>query len=378
MTATNSGWRAVIGSSSIMSLALLGDALIYAVLPVYAEEFGLTLPWVGVMLSANRFVRVFAYGAIARMTHALGVRTMCIIAAVMATLSTAMYGVSDGPVVMQAARIIWGLTYAVQVLATLAYAVEQRSTVGARVGVGRAIQRLGPILALLGGAWLVGFIGPQAVFLFLAAPTALSILIALTLPKGKALKSGGGKPVSLARPQPVDIMFFLQGYGVDGVFAITITLIFARETSLSAAVLGGSVLLALRHFGEVAAAPLFGWIADRFGARRVFIASVFLTMAGFIFIATGFYITGALVMLFFRGALASLGPAVITQSLADDEDAIGPLARMQAWRDFGAACGPLFTGFLLAYVSAEAQHGVVAAALAISLIYWRMMTVAQR
>ena len=60
---TNSGWRAIIGSSSVMSLALLGDALLYAVLPAYAADFGLTLPWVGVMLSANRFVRVFAYGA---------------------------------------------------------------------------------------------------------------------------------------------------------------------------------------------------------------------------------------------------------------------------------------------------------------------------
>ena len=40
----DNGWRAIIGASSIMSLALLGDALLYAVLPVYAEDFGLTLP----------------------------------------------------------------------------------------------------------------------------------------------------------------------------------------------------------------------------------------------------------------------------------------------------------------------------------------------
>ncbi|MGZ0190241.1 MAG: hypothetical protein ACKVH0_19945, partial [Alphaproteobacteria bacterium] len=73
---TGGGWRAIIGSSSIMSLALLGDALLYAVLPAYAADFGLTLPWVGVMLSANRFVRVFAYGLIARVTQAVGVRRM--------------------------------------------------------------------------------------------------------------------------------------------------------------------------------------------------------------------------------------------------------------------------------------------------------------
>lgn len=136
---SGTGWRAIIGSSAIMSLALLGDSLLYAVLPVYADAFGLTLPWVGVLLSANRFVRVFAYGVIARLTHAIGVRNICLISAVTATASTALYGVGQGPVVLLFARILWGLTYAALVLATLSYAVTYRSRVGTRVGVGQAI-----------------------------------------------------------------------------------------------------------------------------------------------------------------------------------------------------------------------------------------------
>jgi hypothetical protein len=36
---------------------------------------------------------------------------------------------------------------------------------------------------------------------------------------------------------------------------------------------------------------------------------------------------------------------------------------MQAWRDLGAAFGPLATGFLLTTVSAEIQHGAIAIAL---------------
>ena len=95
-------------------------------------------------------------------------------------------------------------------------------------------------------------------------------------------------------------------------------------------------------------------------------------MLGFVCVALGFTVSGALVMLLFRGALASLGPAVIAQSLAADEQAVGPLARMQAWRDLGAACGPLLTGFLLAYASAEFQHGAVAVALAAGLFYWML------
>jgi DHA1 family inner membrane transport protein len=366
----NSGWRAVIGSSAVLSLALLGDALIYAVLPAYAEDFGLTLPWVGVMLSANRFVRVFAYGIIARMTYAIGVRRMCVGAAVVATISTALYGFGQGPATILIARISWGLSYAALLLVTLAYAVEYRSQVGVRVGVGRAIQRVGPIVALFIGAWLVGFVGPTTAFLILAVPTALAIPVALTLPQYHTAKTQRDKPASLARPRPIDILFFLQGYGVDGVFAISITLIFAREASLSVAVMSGGALLAMRHLGEAVAAPLFGWISDCFGARRIFIGSAVLTIVGFIGVAAGLTVFGALVMLLFRGAMASLGPAVIVQAMSADEQAIGPLARMQAWRDLGAACGPLATGFLLAYVSAEMQHAAVAFFLVIGLIYW--------
>jgi DHA1 family inner membrane transport protein len=197
---TGGGWRAIIGSSSIMSLALLGDALIYAVLPAYAEDFGLTLPWVGVMLSANRFIRVFAYGAIARLSHALGARNMCIGAAVVATLTTALYGVAQGPALMLVARILWGLTYASLVLATLSYAVEYREKAGTRVGVSQAIQRLGPILALFGGAWLVGQLGPNHAFVVLAVPTAFAILIAFSLPKTTISKAPRTKPTSLAKP----------------------------------------------------------------------------------------------------------------------------------------------------------------------------------
>jgi MFS family permease len=364
------GWRAIISSASIMSLALLGDALLYAVLPAYAEDFGLTLPWVGVMLSANRFVRVFAYGLIARVTQALGLRRMCLIAAISATISTAIYGLGQGPAVILGARILWGLTYAILVLATLSYALEHRVNIGMRVGTGQAIHRVGPILALLGGAWLVGVVGPNAAFAILAIPTAVSILIALSLPKGTVADGRRRKPARLSRPKPIDILVFLQDYGVDGVFAVTITLIFAREASLSVAVMSGGALLAMRHLGEAIAAPLFGWIADLVGPRKVFLVAETLTITGFLCVAAGLTVPGALIMLLFRGALASLGPAVIAETLPEDEDLIGRLARMQAWRDLGAACGPLMTGVLLAYLSAEAQHAMVAVALCAGLLFW--------
>ena len=89
-------WKTIISSSTLMSLALLGDALIYAILPVYAENFGLTIPMVGILLAANRIVRIFIYTLISKLVTSFGARVLCIIAAVMATLSTCLYGISDG------------------------------------------------------------------------------------------------------------------------------------------------------------------------------------------------------------------------------------------------------------------------------------------
>lgn len=370
MSGTSGSWRAVVTASSVLSFALLGDALIYAVLPVYAASFGVSLAMVGILLSANRFVRVFAYGVVAALTYKVGSRRMCIAAAVLAVVSTALYGISQGFWVLLIGRILWGVTYAILLLVTLDYAVEFRKQAGTRVGVSVAIQRTGPIIALLGGAWLTGLIGPTTVFLVLAGISVLAIPLAMSLPARRDGERQQTPPKRLGRPYPVDLVFFLLGFGVDGVFAISIALIFAQDSSAAVAVMSGGAILAMRHLAGAVAAPIFGWAADRFGARRVFIGSAMLTIAGFACIAAGLTVVGATAMLIFRGALASLGPAIIVDGLAEDDGAIGPLARMQAWRDLGAAVGPLTTGFALAFVSAQFLHGAVAVLLVLGLLYW--------
>ena len=156
---TSITWRTVVTSSSILSLALVGDALIYAVLPVHAEAFGVSLVWVGVLLSANRFVRVLAYGWIARSAQRFGLRRLCIAALLAAIVSTAMYGLATGAAALLLARILWGLAFAGLLLVTLGHAVHDRARVGSRLGWSRAIQHVGPVLALIAGAWLTGCSG---------------------------------------------------------------------------------------------------------------------------------------------------------------------------------------------------------------------------
>ncbi|MDC0987743.1 hypothetical protein OAS67_10890, partial [Alphaproteobacteria bacterium] len=108
MTTNNIATTSV--SAGVLSIILIGDALIYVVLPVNAAEFGITLAWVGVLLSANRLVRIFTYGLIARLTDAIGLRQMTIISAMAGASSTILYGVADGGPILLFARIVWGLS----------------------------------------------------------------------------------------------------------------------------------------------------------------------------------------------------------------------------------------------------------------------------
>lgn len=365
-----SPWWPIIASSGVLSLALLGDSLIYAVLPIHAESFGVSIVWVGVLLSANRFVRVFVYGWAAQFTERFGLRRMCLLATTGAVISTGLYGLAEGEMLLLFARLLWGVSYAIFVLVTLTYAVEQRANVGARVGWSRAIQRAGPIVALLAGAWLTTELGPRMVFVVLAGITCLAFPLAWCLPRDVIKREVVKRQPALGRPKPVDVLFFLQGLGVDGVFALSVTLILAERYDLSTAILSGGALLALRHIGEAVAAPLFGAIGDRFGAARVFAASGLITVLGFTLVAADFTVTGAVLMLIFRGALASLGPATIVQATGQQDSVLAPLARMQAWRDLGAAIGPLGTGFAIGIVSPQSLHGVVAVLLILSIIWW--------
>ena len=354
-------WKTIISSSTLMSLALLGDSLIYAILPVYADNFGLTIPMVGILLAANRIVRIFIYTFISKLVSTFGARALCVIAAIIATLSTFLYGISAGFFPLLCARILWGIAYAILLISTLAYAVTKKSEAGTRIGTSQSIQRIGPIIALLLGTWLAAIWSPNNVFLILAIPTSFSILIALTLPKHvKTQPTQKRHSAKLTKPSILDLLFFIQGYAIDGLFAVSITLMLAEKTSLANAVIGGGALLALRHVGEALAAPLFGSLGDKFGAVRIFLISAASTILGLILISLNEVIFGAIVLLIFRGAIAALGPTIIAKQFDGSDTVLDNLARLQSWRDLGAAAGPIVTGFALLYVSAELQHFILA------------------
>ena len=54
----HSATKQTILASSTLTLALVSDAVLYLLLPIYFSDFLLTIIWVGILLSANRFLRI--------------------------------------------------------------------------------------------------------------------------------------------------------------------------------------------------------------------------------------------------------------------------------------------------------------------------------
>lgn len=366
-------WRSLTLSSGALSLAIVGDALIYIVLPVNAELFGVSLVWVGVLLAANRVVRTFAYGWIARFGERIGIKNLCVLASITAIVSTAMYGLFQGGPLLLLARVIWGLSYGALLLAALGYAASDRSKTGSRVGVSRAIEQIGPLLALTGGAWLAGIVGPRDVFYYLALLTVLAAVFAIMLPRTEVgpPTPAASRPLALPKPDRLDILIFWMGFAVDGVFTMTVAIMLAGQISVETAMLSAGLLIAVRRVAEMIVAPSSGYIADRFGVRLPLIGSSLLLVAGLGLVGMGWLYSGAFAIVIARGALGTLIPAAV--ALFASSNVLQPLARNQTWRDIGAALGPLSTGFLLALTSPEALHLALALIFLASLL-WLLMS----
>ena len=271
----------------VIAVAMIVDTLLYAELPLYHDDFGLSLAMVGVLLSLNRWIRLFANSGVAAIGERVGPHRLMVAAAIGSIVSTTLYGLIESSAVQIAARILWGISYAALNLATLAYAVSDRANAGKRVGTSRAAIGLVQAMSLVGGAWIVLQVGPRSVFVISGALTLVSLGAALMLPRLPREPVAHGKGFRLPIPHRLEVWGFVMGFSSDGVFLLTLAFLLKDSITSVAAVMATAALLALRWLVEITTGPLGGWIGDRFGARRIAIANGTLLVGGFVLIALG-------------------------------------------------------------------------------------------
>jgi MFS family permease len=356
-------------SASVMSLAILGDALIYVVLPVNAAVFGITIFWVGVLLAANRIIRIFTLGPIALFAQRTSPRNLAIVGAVVSTSSTLIYGLGDGPIILLVGRLLWGLSFATLTLVIFSYAVSDRTKAGTNMGWSRAIHSIGPSLVLLIGPWAAVEMGPKNVFICLGIITGLSLPIAFMLPK-EGRKIRPRKNHWFPKPKKFDLFLLIIGFTVDGIFAIGITLTIAQTSSVGTAMITGGLLIGLRRVMEALLSPVGGVLGDHFGSDRLLLIASVVLAIGFAVLATGFAFIGGILVVVARALISVLWPAEIARRTQEDET-IHRLAVGQTWRDVGAAAGPLMLGTIVSVVSLSNIYWIATIIVLISILFQR-------
>ena len=350
----------------VIAVAMIGDTLLYAVLPLYHQDFGVSLAMVGVLLSLNRWIRLLANSGVAAIGERVGPHALMVMAAIGSAVSTTLYGLVESETVQVAARILWGISYASLNLSTLTYAVSDRTNAGKRVGASRAAIGMVQAMSLVGGAWIALQVGPRSVFVIFGGLTLISLGAALLLPRPPR-QGADKKPFRLPFPHRLETWGFMLGFTSDGVFLLTLAFLMKDSITSVAPVLATAMLLALRWLVEITTGPISGWIGDRFGARRISIVNAVLLTSGFALIALDHELLGALVVVLTRGMFNTLIPVLVLER--GKSSVLSSQASYSTWRDFGAAVGPLSAPWLFLNVPQMPLYAALAATLAISAYF---------
>ncbi len=382
------------------ALSLLGDSSLYAVLPTQTEAAGVTVAAVGILLSANRMIRIVLNGPVGMVCDRVSGRAVFIPALFIGAGSTAMYGLTQGFWPLLAARLLWGLAWAgIWVGGTsIVLQIGPAHTRGRRVGLYQFFFYMGASTGAVMGGILTDWLSYQQAMLVEATLTLLGAVFALlflpgTRPNSLPEEPAAGAALSPPRnPRPDNrpqLVSAISLFGVNrllmaGVLLSTLGLLLQAQIGASVQWLGlvfgvatlTGLGLGLNSFISMLTAPLAGSLSDRLGRRwPVVVAGLAAGLAGFGLLSWGW---PAVIMLSIP-LLAVCGGS--SQSLSTT--LVGDLAgeqRRGRWLgltftvgDIASAAGPLLAYSLLAawglagvYLLAAATTGLM---LLVSL-YW--------
>ena len=94
------------------ALSLMGDATLYAVLPLHPADAGIALGSVGIILSVNRIIRLATNGPAGWLFDRVADRRLLFLGSLwIGVLSTAIYALASGLPLLFFGRLVWGLAW---------------------------------------------------------------------------------------------------------------------------------------------------------------------------------------------------------------------------------------------------------------------------
>jgi len=358
------------------AFSLIGDATMYTVLPTHAEQVGIALSSVGIMLGVNRAVRIFLNGPAGLAYDRWPRRRLYVPALFVGALSTVIYALSHSFWPLLLGRLLWGLAWSGIWVggATMILDVTEPQNRGRWTGLYQMWFFFGAAGGSLVGGLLTDKIGYTASMWIGAAVTALGGLAALgMLPETRAaslVNQGPSVGDGEAGRQENDLplrankgvwiaaaLYATNRFVISGVFSATLGLLVQQRlrsvhVAFGVATVTG-ILSASRTLLSMFSAPLSGamsdWLKSRWkvaswGLAMAAASMLFMSWDAIIVILAGIAL----------GALASGGIQALVTAVLGDLVGAKQRGRAVGWLhtagDLGSAAGPLVAYALLPWL----------------------------
>ncbi|WP_342404737.1 MFS transporter [Brevibacillus sp. FSL K6-2834] len=358
------GKKEVVMLSIVTALCLLGDSMLYVVLPLYWKEAGLESLWeVGVLLSINRLVRVPLNPLVSKWYERSGGRSGLLLAVALTFVSTAAYSL-QGFWLWLIMRGVWGLAWTFLRLGAFALIVEvaDNGNRGHFMGLYNGLYRLGSLVGMVLGAILAAWGGIQTAALVFAGASLLAFFPVLFSIRPSFVKeprmssAPSSEAVSLFRWPKGMAATMLTGLFVamcyQGMFTASLSRLIElfHPTMVIGGILIGSAVISgavqgARWLWEPWLAPWFGRLSDRYGRGKLFVISMLATSILFICVAAGLSLPLFLLALLGIQVTATILTTVMDTLAADDasrrENSSSAMMVYSVMTDLGAALGPM-------------------------------------
>mgnify|MGYP001451639967 CR=1 FL=1 len=398
------GWRAgfshdralfVIGLG--VAVSLLGDLTLYVVLPTHTRAAGIALADVGLMLSANRLIRIVINGPAGMLIERLPRRRMLVPALFLGALSSLLYTV-PGFWPLLIGRLLWGTAWAGVWLgaSTMVLDLAPPERRGRYIGRLQAWFFIGSGGSALIGGVLTDWLGYSPALRVCALLSfGAAVLWLLVLPETRPIKPSrpagalasahpGAAPHAASwRASTLPLATAVALLGVNwliflGFLGATLPLLLEQRIGDTIVLLGlliplasftGGLSAANQVLGLIAS-PLSGWLSDRTGNRwALAVGALALGTGALALTAVGY---GVLVVLAtMLGAVATSVLQTQVMTLAGDYAPQGQQGRilgiLNTVGDIGSAAGPLLAYALLPLIDLSGIFWLAAGLIALFL-----------
>jgi MFS family permease len=393
---------AAIGFALIFSLA--GDLSLYAILPMVAVAAGLSLSGIGVILSANRFIRFISNPIVGYLLDSHRRKKFIVAGLMLGAVATLLYQFYETFWIFLLGRILWGVAFSLSYITAYSMVMDitPEKQRGRSSGLLQTYYLIGLAIMPFLGAILYGWLGFQATMLicsllgFIGAVEAWIFVpetyldLESVFPKNDSVhqnnlvqKFSFSTIVREIRSFDVassNVIYGLTFFVGEGILMSTITYYFLNVFGatlnfgllvISAATAGGLVL-GLRAVTSAILSPLVGKYSDHIANRWIVVSfGLMAGIMGLVIIVNvhtpALFIIGILTFALNGAVVQTIIPAILIDKNVTGQGSL-KLGIMATSADIGLALAPIVSYAILGKYNISTLYYGGAAILGISLL----------